>query len=137
MNLTEDGNYIDLTPQRIYGTGTKTSASLKNIISNPNLYVLNFSTNIPDAFHSGAATLEKSTRNALLRFNGASALDSNPLLYGSSEANSKKFPYVINHKNTTCNLMFSSLCDCCIVLDYDAARGTCFNGSRSWAAPYN
>ena len=137
MNLTEDGNYIDLTPQRIYGTGTKTSASLKNIISNPNLYVLNFSTNIPDAFHSGAATLEKSTRNALLRFNGASALDSNPLLYGSSEANSKKFPYVINHKNTTCNLMFSSLCDCCIVLDYDAARGTCFNGSMSWAAPYN
>lgn len=137
MNLTEDDKYVDETPQNLYGTGTKTSASLKNIVSNPNLYALNFSTNLPDAFHSGAAILEKSTRNALLRFNSSSALDTNALLYGSSEANSKKFPYVINHKNTTCNLMFSSLCDCCIVLDYDAARGTCFNGSMSWAAPYN
>lgn len=138
MNLTGDANYIDQKPNNIYGTGSMTQSTLCSYVSNPNLYVMNFSTNLPDAFHTGAATLEKSTRNALIKLECGSALDDNANFdYGSGTKMCDLFPYVINHKNTQCVFKFSALCDVCIVLDYDAARGTCYNGSMSWAAPYN
>ena len=137
MNLTNDHNYISETPQIIYGAGCKNTSIRQAYLSNPNLYVMNFSTNLPDAFHTGAATLEKSTRNALIRLDCTSALDNNDKFKNGGSTYTNVFPYVINHRNTQCTLKFSALCDVCIVLDYDAARGTCYNGSMSWAAPYN
>lgn len=131
LNETDDKEYIEYSPKVLYGTGTLDSTIRKNGLYNPNLYCINFSTNLPDAFHSGASTLEKATKNALIRLDTNSALD-----YGTKFDNSDEFPMFISHRTTNTVNYFSSLCDCCIVLDYDAARGTCFNGSMSWAAPY-
>ena len=131
LNETDTKDYISGSPTALYGNGTLNYSIKKNGLYNPNLYCVNFSTNLPDAFHSGASTLEKATRNALIRLDANSALDS-----GSNFTNTDEFPMYITHKTTNTVNYFVTLCDCCIVLDYDAARGTCFNGSMSWAAPY-
>ena len=132
FNETDTQRYIDNTLANMYGDGSLTSSINKNYISNPNTYALNFSTNLPDAFHSGACILENSNRQAVIRFNANSAVDSND----SNFANTDKFPMIITHKNADIVSGFSSFCDCCIVLTYDPARGTCFDGQLSWAAPY-
>lgn len=131
FNETDTKEYIPAELNTIYGDGKLTSSINKNYISNPNTYALNFSTNLPDAFHSGACILENSNRQAVIRLNASSAIDSN-LRFGNNLA----FPMLITHKNTDIVSGFSSFCDCCIVLTYDPARGTCFDGQLSWAAPY-
>ena len=131
FNETDTPAYINDTLQTMYGGGQITNSINKNYISNPNTYALNFSTNLPDAFHSGACILENSNRQAVIRFNANSAIDSN-----TEFRNNSLFPMLITHKNTEIVSGFSSFCDCCIVLTYDPARGTCFDGQLSWAAPY-
>ena len=132
FNETDTSKYINNTLGAMYGDGTLTKSINKNYISNPNTYALNFSTNLPDAFHSGACILENSNRQAVIRFNANSAIDSNEANF----ANTETFPMIITHKNADIVSGFSSFCDCCIVLTYDPARGTCFDGQLSWAAPY-
>lgn len=131
FNETDTKGYINNTLSSMYGNGSLEQSINKNYISNPNTYALNFSTNLPDAFHSGACILENSNRQAVIRFNASSAVDSNP-----NFGNNSAFPMLITHKNADVVSGFSSFCDCCIVLTYDPARGTCFDGQLSWAAPY-
>lgn len=131
FNETDTSEYINDTLGTMYGDGSLTKSINKNYISNPNTYALNFSTNLPDAFHSGACILENSNRQAVIRLNASSAVDNNPKFESAL-----KFPVVLTHKNTDIVSGFSSFCDCCIVLTYDPARGTCFDGQLSWAAPY-
>lgn len=132
FNETDTAKYINNTLSDLYGKGQLDNSINKNYISNPNTYALNFSTNLPDAFHSGACTLENSNRQAVIRFNANSAIDSNVNFSGDNTS----FPMIITHKNADIVSGFSSFCDCCIVLTYDPARGTCFDGQLSWAAPY-
>ena len=131
FNITDDHNYIDKSLQTIYSDGTITKSINKNYLAQPNTFALNFSTNLPDAFHSGACVLENSNRQAVIRYNAQSAVDNNNNLNDTA-----KFPYLITHSNAEITSGFSSFCDCCIVLTYDPARGTCFDGQLSWAAPY-
>ena len=131
FNETDTSKYINNALSTLYGKGQLTDSINKNYISNPNTYALNFSTNLPDAFHSGACILENSNRQAVIRLNANSAIDDNPN-FGSKLT----FPALLTHKNTDIVSGFSSFCDCCIVLTYDPARGTCYDGQLSWAAPY-
>lgn len=133
FNETDTSNYIDNTLSDLYGKGQLGDSINKNYISNPNTYALNFSTNLPDAFHSGACILENSNRQAVIRFNANSAIDSNKANFPDDKTT---FPMIITHKNADIVSGFSSFCDCCIVLTYDPARGTCYDGQLSWAAPY-
>lgn len=91
----------------------------------PNTFVMNFNTNLPDAFHSGACTLEKTGKQSVLRF-----ISTNKFL------GRDVYPYIINGHNSQLVVGFSCLCDACIVLSFDPARRTCFTGQLSWAAPY-
>lgn len=91
----------------------------------PNNFVMNFNTNLPDAFHSGACTMEKTGKQSVLRF-----------ISTNSKIGSNKYPYLINGQNSQLVVGFSCLCDACIVLSFDPARRTCFTGQLSWAAPY-
>lgn len=131
FNLTDDNNYIKEALNTTYSNGTLGTSIKKNYIAQPNTFALNFSTNLPDAFHSGACVLENSNRQAVLRYNAQSKTDSNANLQTT-----ETFPYIITHRNAETTSGFSSFCDCCIVLTYDPARGTCFDGQLSWAAPY-
>lgn len=133
FNLNDDKTYTDDPLSTVYGNGDMKSSINKNYIANPNTYCLNFSTNLPDAFHSGACILENSNRQAVLRYNAQSRADAG---IGTTLNDTSKFPLVINHKNTDVVSGFSAFCDCCIVLTYDPARQTCFDGQLSWAAPY-
>lgn len=141
FNLTDNANYVNETLQKTYGNGALTSSIKRSYIANPNTFALNFSTNLPDAFHSGACILENSNRNGVLRFNSNNASDTVAYLQAST-ASTKQFPYVMNHSNidtagySSTVVGFTAFCDCCIVLTYDAARGTCYDGQLSWAAPY-
>ena len=130
FNETDTDEYIKKSLTEIYGDGTANKGLTRNYIANPNTFALNFSTNLPDAFHSGACILENSNRQAVLRYNAQSAVDSNVNLQHST------FPMLINHKSDDIVSGFSAFCDCCIVLTYDPARQTCFDGQLSWAAPY-
>ena len=91
----------------------------------PNTFVMNFNTNLPDAFHSGACVLENTNKQSVIRF-----ISTNKRLGRDT------YPYIINGHNSQLVVGFSCLCDACIVLSYDPARGTCFTGQLSWAAPY-
>ena len=139
FNLTDDSNYINEPLSTTYGSGDMEHSIHKAYIANPNTFCLNFSTNLPDAFHSGACILENSNRNGVLRFNSNNAADTNANL---NNTNTTKYPYVMTHRNCDAfNVQstvvgFTAFCDCCLVLTYDAARGTCYDGQLSWAAPY-
>ena len=91
----------------------------------PNNFVMNFNTNLPDAFHSGACVMENTGKQSVLRF-----------ISTNSDIGSNKYPYLINGQNSQLVVGFSCLCDACIVLSFDPARRTCFTGQLSWAAPY-
>lgn len=108
------------------GGGSRISKASPYIIYNPNTFVMNFSTNLPDAFHSGACILENTNKQSQLRFISTMV---------RNIANSH-YPIITNISNTPIIAGFSCLCDACIVLTYDAVRGTCFSGQLSWAAPY-
>ena len=137
FNETDTPDYIAKPLTDYYGSATitgndptKFTSINRNYIANPNTFALNFSTNLPDAFHSGACILENSNRQAVLRYIAQSAIDSNANLHHET------FPVIINHASDTVVSGFSAFCDCCIVLTYDPARQTCFDGQLSWAAPY-
>lgn len=132
FNLNDDKTYTNDTLNTVFGSGQANSSINKNYIANPNTYCLNFSTNLPDAFHSGACILENSNRQAVLRYNAQSQAGKT----GGNLENTSSFPLVINHSNETVTSGFSAFCDCCIVLTYDPARQNCFDGQLSWAAPY-
>lgn len=91
----------------------------------PNTFVMNFNTNLPDAFHSGACVMENTGKQSVLRF-----------ISTNSKIGSNQYPYLINGHNSQLVVGFSCLCDACIVLSFDPARRTCFTGQLSWAAPY-
>lgn len=143
LNLTDDRFYIDKPLQAYYGNGilhydaSEDNSSIGLMcgeLRNPNCFSLNFSTNLPDAFHSGACILENSPKQGTLRFISTTATGTNL----RDETARGKFPFYLDSYNqdlgTTCG--FSCFCDACIVLTYDAARGTCYDGQLSWAAPY-
>lgn len=149
FNINDDSNYMPSAPKTYYNRGNNYSIGVSKI-SNPNTYALNFSTNLPDAFHSGACILETSNRNGVVRLNSLSSADDGAAFNVAAE--NVLFPYTINHKsianaastagavgkNSTDSTVvgFTAFCDCCIVLTYDAARGVCFDGQLSWSAPY-
>lgn len=108
-----------------YGDGS-TSINC-SYLANPNTFCFNFSTNLPDAFHSGACVLENTNKQSVIRF----------ISSDTQNITSSTFPHISNSKTSdSITAGFSCLCDACIVLSYDAARGTCFGGQLSWAAPY-
>lgn len=133
LNETDERNYINASATTLYGTGGLTSSMNKASLRNPGTCMYNFSTNLPDAFHSGACILENSNRQAVIRLTSESAKTSNAAM---QSANRATFPYYINSvtDNTTCG--FTCFCDACIVLNFDPSRNTCFDGQLSWAAPY-
>lgn len=132
LNLTDDDKYVDATPNAMYGvSGTGVGSSIhKGFLSNPNTFAAYFSTNLPNCFRSGACNLETTNRQAILRFNTSMATD-------KLETDRDKFPHFFNHTNNPggTTVGFSCLCDCVIVLNMDE-RGTCYDGTLSWAAPY-
>lgn len=114
------------TPENPWiGTQAAVTALNTDHVGVPNNFVMNFNTNLPDAFHSGACTLEKTGKQSVLRF-----------ISTNSNIGSNKYPYLINGQNSPLVVGFSCLCDACIVLSFDPARRTCFTGQLSWAAPY-
>lgn len=131
FNITDTPQYIPKALPDMYGDGSLDKCIMRNYLANPNTYALNFSTNLPDAFHSGSCVVENVNRQATIRFNATSAADTVANLSDTS-----KFPLIYTHKNSTINTGYSAFCDCCIVLTYDAAREKCFEGQLSWAAPY-
>lgn len=140
LNETDQSDYVSASPHSLYGDGLIGSSIHKGIMSNPGTFCLNFSTNLPDAFHSGACIVENSNRQAVLRFNSNAAKTSDNI-----NQNREKFPCFINTvtngikaDDTTHSTVtgFTSFCDVCIVLNYDVARGLCYDGQLSWAAPY-
>ena len=120
-------------PYELYGTGA-TSINC-SYLANPNSFCFNFSTNLPDAFHSGACILENTNKQSVIRFISS---DVGLNVFDTTNKDSLyKFPYITNSKTSnSITAGFSCLCDACIVLSYDSARGTCFGGQLSWAAPY-
>lgn len=140
LNETDESDYVSASPAVLYGNGLIGSSIHKGILANPGTFCLNFSTNLPDAFHSGACIIENSNRQAVLRFNSTPATKTSNI-----NSNRDKFPCFINTvsngieaDDTTHSTItgFTSFCDVCIVLNYDAARGICYDGQLSWAAPY-
>lgn len=140
LNVTDTQRYLDDAASVMYGTGQVNSSIRRKNLINPNTFSLNFSTNLPDAFHSGACVLENSNRQAVIRFNST-----NQQTTGQFTHERNKFPFYItsnvnkdtqniNSQSTTTG--FSTFCDCCIVLTYDPARQTSYDGQLSWAAPY-
>lgn len=127
----ENGAYKK--PYILYGTGA-TSINC-SYLANPNSFCFNFSTNLPDAFHSGACVLENTNKQSVIRFISS---DVGLNVFDTTDKDSRyKFPYITNSKTSnSITAGFSCLCDACIVLSYDSARGTCFGGQLSWAAPY-
>lgn len=134
LNLYNDpsgqSDYLTASKLQTY-TGANYNSSTVMTFDNPNSFVLNFATNLPDAFHSGACILENSNRQANIRFLVGSVAGSSDSLYNSTD-----YPYNLNVMNSDLVSGFTCFCDCCIVLNYDRDRGTCFDGSLSWAAPY-
>lgn len=123
QHFYDDKDYV--APSTRYGDGKKSINC--SYLANPNSFCFNFSTNLPDAFHSGACILENTNKQSIIRFISSDA----------QNITSATFPIITNSKTSdSITAGFSCLCDACIVLSYDAARGTCFGGQLSWAAPY-
>lgn len=141
LNETDDSNYINESAHKLYGTGQLDNSINKASLRNPGTCMYNFSTNLPDAFHSGACILENSNRQAVIRLTATSAADHDNFKYKANGDTSDrdKFPYFINHSVSTTESTtagFTCFCDACIVLNFDASRNTCFDGQLSWASPY-
>lgn len=132
LNMSDTRDYINMDANTIFGSGSVTSSIDIHALRNPGTCCYNFSTNLPDAFHSGACILENSNRQAVVRLISSNAKTSN----SSFTTNRDKFPVYINSQNTSTICGFTCFCDACIVLNFDASRNTCFDGSLSWSAPY-
>lgn len=134
LSETDDKDYISDKPHALYGTGALDSSINKSSLRNPGTCMYNFSTNLPDAFHSGACILENSNRQAVIRLTASSAADNS-----NFKTDREAFPYFINHSLNDAESTvagFSCFCDACIVLNFDASRNKCFDGQLSWASPY-
>lgn len=145
-NETDDSSYVENPIQDYYSTGELTKSIGRGTIEQPNSFMLNFSTNLPDAFHSGFCVLENSNRAGILRFNSTSACDTVAGLK-NTENKTGQFPIMLNHQSnknipflgesSSSTVGYSCFCDCCLVLNYDKNRGKCFDGQLSWASPFN
>ena len=141
LNETDTREYILTKPHTLYGTGSLDRSINKASLRNPGTCMYNFSTNLPDAFHSGACVLENSNRQAVIRLTASSAADNAIFKSASTEDPGARecFPYFINHSlnaNESTVTGFTCFCDACIVLNFDASRNTSFDGQLSWASPY-
>ena len=138
MNETGTRNYMAASPHTTYGAGAIGSSIKTRALYNPNLFCLNFSTNLPNAFHSGACTLESANRQGTVRFNSTNKASTSGDVVSADRAS---FPYFISNANLSAStgdqeVGFCAFCDCCLVLNFDATRNRAFDGSLSWAAPY-
>lgn len=133
FNLDNDQTYIgtDQPLSKIYGNTSKGLGIGKGTLRNPNSSVIYFSTNLPEAFCSGACTLKTASKQASIRFNANSRVASSTQL-----ANTSEFPLIYTHMNSSVNTGFSALCDCCIVLNFEPERQKCFDGQLTWASPF-
>lgn len=133
FNLDNDQTYIgtDKPLSQIYGNTSKGLGIGKGTLRNPNSSVIYFSTNLPEAFCSGACTLKTASKQASIRFNANSRVASSTQL-----ADTSKYPLIYTHMNSTINTGFSALCDCCIVLNFEPERKKCFDGQLTWASPF-
>lgn len=120
---------------------------------NPNLFMYIFQTAIPDSFHTGMCIIEYSNRQALFRFTSNDSGTTNAKFTarfyptaGTTVDGSgvvafpsgiePMYPSMPNISNRSINLNISSLCDECIVLDYDSNVNTCTGGYLSFTKPY-
>lgn len=140
--------------------------SAANEIKNPNLFLMLFQTAIPCSFHTGMCILENSTRIPIIRLttSGTSSLiptikDRYPVYTNTeitlSNSGSKPiqnikldgktdiapsteyiYPIMSNSTNIDMQVNVSSLCDSCIILDYDADSNFCKSAYLSAAKPY-
>lgn len=133
FNLENDQTYIgtDKPLSELYGKVSSGFGIGKGTLRNPNSSVIYFSTNLPEAFCSGACTLKTASKQASIRFNANSRVTSSTQL-----ANTSKYPLIYTHMNSTINTGFSALCDCCIVLNFEPERQKCFDGQLTWASPF-
>lgn len=132
-NETGTPDYMDISPYKKYGLGSGISATRHAPILNPNLCFYNFSTNIPDSFHTGWLNFESKPADSALLFISQQS--------SSAHLNEGRslFPHWINNKNVgsegeLCG--FSAFCDVCFILRFDEMRNKAFNGTMAWAAPY-
>ena len=133
LNETDNRKYIKDSATVLYGDGSLNSSMNKASLRNPGTCMYNFSTNLPDAFHSGACILENSNRQAVIRLTSETAKTNNTAMQDDKRST---FPYYINSVTNNTTAGFTCFCDACIVLNFDASRNTCFDGQLSWAAPY-
>lgn len=132
LNEEDNQKYMKSSAHATYGSGGINSSIRRASLRNPASCMYNFSTNLPDAFHSGACILENSNRQAVIRVVGSSALDNSSAL----GTDNTLFPAFYNHTTDNISAGFTCFCDACIVLNYDAARNKCYDGQLSWAAPF-
>ena len=106
------------------------SVSTTPDFANPNTFAMVFSTNLPNSFHTGKCVLEDTVNTPKLQLIGSYDL--------TNQSSRNTYPIWYDNTNATSGtqLGFSLFCDTCIVLKYDAARGVCFDGLLSFAAPY-
>lgn len=120
-------------------------------IKNANLFMMVFQTGIPDSFHTGAAISEFSQRQTMIRLTGSTyntndinnylmlrdggtgAIVSSTYYTDATIYNCQFFP---TPANIQCGSYISTLCDVCIVLDYNASFNSCTSGYISYAKPY-
>lgn len=124
LNGNMSRNYINTDVHTLYEYGIN-----KLNLRNPNTFTLSFCTNLPNAFHSGACTLEMSNRQAVLRFESTRNANMNGYIADT-------YPLIENSKINDTECMFSCFCDCLLVLNYDTNRNCCFDGNISWASPF-
>lgn len=117
----EQNGYI-LDMSKVYPRAALNAAN----VSNPATLTYNFATNMPDAFHSGACTLEYSNREAMIRLTGN---------INNAVSAAGTYPQELTIRNDSADIGVSALCDVCIVLSYDPVREKAFNGTLSWADP--
>lgn len=141
----------------------KVVGSTDYYVKNPNLFMYVFQTGLPETFHTGMCIIENTTRQALFRLQSqgvqgnaktqianrfinvkncvASAGGANAATtyaYDGADGAKDKFKFIsmpcFTNNNTQFNI--SSLCDVCIVLDYDRSINTCIGGNISYAKPF-
>lgn len=132
-------------------------------VKNPNLFMYVFQTGLPETFHTGMCIIENTTRQALFRLQSqgvqgnAKTQIANRFInvkncvasdggvdtptqyaYDGAAKKTNQFTSIVMPCFTNNNTQFniSSLCDVCIVLDYDRSINTCIGGNISYAKPF-
>ena len=103
-------------------------------LQNANKFAMYFSTNLPDSFRTGKCVLDDTVNAPNLRL---ISTRSAPFDEANDATARGKMPLWYDNRNCDSSLLgFSLFCDYCIVLKYDSARGVCYDGLLSAAAPY-